>query len=74
MEDQSPRGQALNLFAQHIANLFDRVIGRPDSLDLVGMYNAGDLAFQIHNGELVIARTDIAPPPNEVPTEWLDGN
>jgi hypothetical protein len=58
-------------FALHISNLFDAVIARDDFPELLGMYAAGDLVFQVHDGAVIMGRRDIGGPPDEVPEEWV---
>lgn len=74
MEEKQPsaKDRAIEVFAVHISGLMDRVIARPDILDLIGTYYAGDLVFQIHNGAVVIARRDISGPPDVVPSDWMN--
>lgn len=74
MTEQQPsaKDRAIEMFAVHISGLMDKVIARPDILDLIGMYFAGDLVFQIHDGAVVIARRDIPGPPDTVPNDWVD--
>jgi hypothetical protein len=57
-------------FALHIGNLFDAVIVRDDFPELLGMYMAGDLVFQVHDGAVIMGRREIPGPPDEVPDEW----
>ncbi|WP_217251909.1 hypothetical protein [Streptomyces sp. AC602_WCS936] len=66
--------KAREKFARHIANLFDSVIARDDFPELVGMYMAGDLVFQVHDGAVIMGRRDIDGPPDEVPEEWIGGD
>jgi hypothetical protein len=69
-EDSTP--ELIDIFMQHISNLFDTVLQRPDVMDLIALYNSGDLVFQIHDGQIIIGRQDIVGPPDSVPEEWTD--
>ncbi|GAA3637307.1 hypothetical protein ACG5V6_01940 [Streptomyces chitinivorans] len=73
METNDPRAQLADLFMQHMANLLDQVVNRDDFVELAGSYLSGDLAIQIHDGELVLAHRDIGGVPDTIPPEWEGG-